>query len=200
MNCSPSRSHWSSRMRTARVLPWQSGPLTFTKKAEGDAAWTVTSTSGPLTLKLTAQLDFDGTIEYQAALSSTTNVNLADVRLEIPMDNEAVRYFMGMNLKGGTPPGELRLEVGGDPQPGRRLARRRERRHPVHPQGRPVYVRPLNTNFYQQKPLVMPASWANRGRGGCGFARRRAPYIGQPASAAPAPCWPARRCTTTSGS
>ncbi len=29
------------------------------------------------------------------------------------------------------------------------------------------YSRPLNTNFYHSKPLVMPASWANGGRGGC---------------------------------
>ena len=62
-------------------------------------ARTVTSTSGSLTLKISAQLSFDGTLEYQAALSSTSNVNLADVRLELPMRNEAVRYFMGMNLK-----------------------------------------------------------------------------------------------------
>ena len=38
------------------------------------------------------------------------------------------------------------------------------------------YVRPLNTNFYQQKPLVMPASWANGGRGGCRFAETGAIY------------------------
>ena len=28
------------------------------------------------------------------------------------------------------------------------------------------YVRPLNTNFYQDQPLRMPASWFNGGRGG----------------------------------
>ena len=159
-----------------KVLPWQSGPVTFTRRAEGDAAWTVTSTSGPLTLQLTAQLDFDGTIEYQAALGSTTNVNLADVRLEIPMDNSAVRYFMGMNLRGGRRPMayDWKWEVTrnqdaawlGDVNGGIQFTLKDDR----------SYVRPLNTNFYQQKPLVMPASWANRGRGGCSFHETGAIY------------------------
>jgi hypothetical protein len=28
------------------------------------------------------------------------------------------------------------------------------------------YVRPLNTNFYLQKPLILPTSWGNGGKGG----------------------------------
>ena len=159
-----------------KVLPWTSGGLTFTKRAKGAAAWTVTSTSGPLTLKLTAQLDFDGTIEYQAALGSTANANLADVRLEIPMADSAVRYFMGMNLKGGKRPAsyDWKWDVTrnqdaawlGDVNGGIQFTLKDDH----------SYVRPLNTNFYQQKPLVMPASWANRGRGGCRFAETGAIY------------------------
>ena len=60
------------------------------------------------------------------------------------------------------------------------------------------YVRPLNTNFYQQKPLVHARVLGQPGPGRLPVRRRRAPYIGQPASAGPAPCWPATRCTTTS--
>ena len=36
------------------------------------------------------------------------------------------------------------------------------------------YVRPLNTNFYLSKPLVMPRSWANDGKGGCRLAEDQA--------------------------
>ena len=36
------------------------------------------------------------------------------------------------------------------------------------------YVRPLNTNFYTLKPLVMPASWYNGGKGGCRLAEKDA--------------------------
>lgn len=151
-----------------RRLKWVAGPTTFTKKAAGAAAWSVTSTAGPLTLKLTAQLDFDGTTEYQAALSTSKNINLGDVRLSIPMDDGAARYFMGMNLKGGRRPAQYdwRWDVTrnqdaawiGDVNGGLQFTLKDDR-----------YVRPLNTNFYQQKQLVMPASWANRGRGGCRF-------------------------------
>jgi hypothetical protein len=158
------------------LLPWKSGPLTFTKQTEGDAAWTVTSTSGALTLELTAQLDFDGTLEYQAALSSARNVNLADVRLDIPMANDAVRYFMGMNLKGGRRPAsyDWKWEVTrnqdaawlGDVNGGIQFTLKDDH----------SYIRPLNTNFYQQKPLVLPVSWANLGRGGCRFAEMGAVY------------------------
>ena len=158
------------------VATWQSGPVTFTKRAEGATAWSVTSTSGPLTLRLDAQLDLDGTIEYQASLSSDANVNLADVRLDIPMLNQAVRYFMGMNLKGGKRPAsyDWKWEVTrnqdaawlGDVNGGIQFTLKDDH----------SYVRPLNTNFYQQKPLVMPLSWANRGRGGCRFAETGAIY------------------------
>ena len=34
------------------------------------------------------------------------------------------------------------------------------------------YSRPLNTNFYLLKPLEMPPSWYNEGRGGCNFAEK----------------------------
>jgi hypothetical protein len=39
------------------------------------------------------------------------------------------------------------------------------------------YSRPLNTNFYLSKPLVMPTSWANDGKGGCRFTRRDDRYL-----------------------
>jgi hypothetical protein len=39
------------------------------------------------------------------------------------------------------------------------------------------YSRPLNTNFYQSKPLVMPGSWANEGKGGCRFTKSETRYL-----------------------
>jgi hypothetical protein len=38
------------------------------------------------------------------------------------------------------------------------------------------YIRPLNTNFYQLRPLVMPESWQNGGKGGCRFRAESALY------------------------
>ena len=39
------------------------------------------------------------------------------------------------------------------------------------------YERPLNTNFYLAKPLVMPRSWANAGRGGCELAEDGGAFV-----------------------
>src|ERR1700744_438122 len=41
------------------------------------------------------------------------------------------------------------------------------------------YRRPLNTNFYHQQPLLMPASWSNDGQGGIRLRRERENYLAQ---------------------
>jgi hypothetical protein len=84
------------------------------------------------------------------------------------MSSAVARYMMGMGLKGGTRPGtyDWRWNVRnnqdavwvGDVNAGLQLSLQDER-----------YSRPLNTNFYRLKPLVMPRSWSNEGRGGCRF-------------------------------
>ncbi len=55
------------------------------------------------------------------------------------------------------------------------------------------YVRPLNTNFYTLKPLVMPASWVNEGKGGCRLGgQRETRPTSSPATAARARWSPGR--------
>jgi hypothetical protein len=39
------------------------------------------------------------------------------------------------------------------------------------------YIRPLNTNFYQLRPLVMPESWDNGGKGACHFRLEGVRYL-----------------------
>jgi hypothetical protein len=39
------------------------------------------------------------------------------------------------------------------------------------------YERPLNTNFYLSKPLVLPASWGNGGKGTCHLGSEGGAYI-----------------------
>jgi hypothetical protein len=58
------------------------------------------------------------------------------------------------------------------------------------------YIRPLNTNFYQLRPLVMPDSWDNGGKGAFG---RRTGNIASAAPAEPAPSHPVTRCASTFG-
>ncbi|MBA2626453.1 MAG: hypothetical protein H0U85_00415, partial [Gemmatimonadales bacterium] len=83
--------------------------------------------------------------------------------------------FMGLNRKGGTAPDsyDWTWDVKrnqdaawiGDVNAGLQFTLTDER-----------YIRPLNTNFYQLRPLVMPSSWENGGKGGCRFRAARAIY------------------------
>ncbi len=148
---------------------WINGPLIFTKKTPGVVTWETQSTAGPLQLTLRGQMEFDGTIEYTLKLTSRQSVALDDVRLDIPVERGVAKYMLGMGRKGGLRPDALdwKWDVKnnqdgawlGDVNAGLQFSLKDEK-----------YVRPLNTNFYTLKPLVMPASWANNGRGSCRLA------------------------------
>jgi hypothetical protein len=136
----------------------------FTRRAEGVAEWEARAESDPFLVLLRGSLEFDGTMEYRVALRASRDVPLGDVRLEIPMAADVARYMLGLGRRGGLRPGTLRWtwDVAknqdgawlGDVNAGLQFSLKDER-----------YARPLNTNFYQLKPLVMPASWSNGGRG-----------------------------------
>ncbi|HEY3380721.1 MAG TPA: glycoside hydrolase domain-containing protein [Vicinamibacterales bacterium] len=152
----------------ASVGRWSGQGPRFTMQAAGAAAWEATSTSGPLTMKTRARMEFDGTIEFEVELRAAADAVLNDVRLEIPFARDVARYMMGMGVKGGTRPPAYQWEWNvehnqdsawiGDVNAGLQFTLKDDK-----------YSRPLNTNFYHSKPLVMPASWSNGGRGGCRF-------------------------------
>jgi hypothetical protein len=131
-------------------------------------SWKTRRTAGALTLATHATLEADGNIEYRLALTASRPTSVGDIRLEIPFARDAARYMMGLGFKGGTRPRRFDWTWNvqrnqdavwlGDVNAGVQVSLKDEH-----------YSRPLNTNFYQSKPLVMPASWANGGRGGCRF-------------------------------
>jgi hypothetical protein len=152
-----------------QALAWSASGFRFTKQAPGAAAWEANGTAGPVTISIVAQMEFDGDIEYAVALKADAPVTLRDVRLEIPIARDVARYMMGLNVKGGARPATYLWTWNpknnqdsawvGDVNAGLQFTLKDDK-----------YVRPLNTNFYQLKPLVMPASWWNGGAGGCRLA------------------------------
>jgi hypothetical protein len=150
------------------VEPWKSGGYRFTKKAQGAVAWTSTSTAGPMEISVHAQMEFDGYVDFRVTMKAKENASVRDIRLEIPLDKDVTKYSMGMGLKGGLRPDSLSWKWDvkrnqdafwvGDVNAGLECSFRDEN-----------YVRPLNTNFYQLKPLNMPPSWYNDGNGGFHF-------------------------------
>ncbi len=148
------------------------GEPTFTEQSPGTVRWTSTSRGASLRLEATGTLEFDGFLSYRLSLTSDTDVDLADVRLEMPYRGGAATYMIGLGQKGGARPSRLdwtwsvatRNQDGawlGGINAGLYFSLRDEK-----------YVRPLNTNFYLQKPLVLPTSWGNDGRGGIAIAER----------------------------
>ncbi|MCC6928998.1 MAG: hypothetical protein IT359_08430 [Gemmatimonadaceae bacterium] len=148
-------------------LAWNGPPAAIGTRAPGAVTWGATRTSGALSLQLRARMEFEGTTEYAVTLRAARRTPLGDVRLEIPMRAEAATYMMGLGQKGGRRPGDFHWTwdvarknqdaawIGGV-SAGLQFTLKDEH-----------YVRPLNTNFYLSKPLVLPRSWGNEGKGGC---------------------------------
>lgn len=145
---------------------WLNGPTSFSKRAAGAVAWQTASSAGDLGVTTRAQMEFDGNIEFSIRLTARNRVALDDVHLDIPIVKDVAKYMLGLGVKGGLRPAALdwKWDVKnnqdgawlGDVNAGLQFSLKDEK-----------YVRPLNTNFYTLKPLVMPTSWANDGKGGC---------------------------------
>jgi Glycoside hydrolase 123, N-terminal domain len=174
-------------------VEWSGGPAVVTHRAEGAVTWEGTRRAGRLVLRTAARMEFEGTTEYTVALLATRRTRLRDVRLEIPMRPEAARYMMGLGVKGGTRPPAVhwvwdvakKNQDGawiGDVNAGLQFTLRDEH-----------YVRPLNTNFYLSKPLVLPTSWGNGGVGGCNIGDPAATGSRTPAGAVVVSCYSGER-------
>lgn len=151
-----------------------------TPKVETDGParvhWTVSGDAGPLRGEVKASLEADGTLQYAIALQADRDTAIGDVRLEIPLRGDVARYQLGLGLQGGEAPASYswRWNVRnhqdgawiGAVNAGLEFHLRDEH-----------YLRPLNTNFYQQQPLRIPSSWDNGGQGGIELAREKERYL-----------------------
>ncbi|PYI66730.1 hypothetical protein CVV68_13040 [Arthrobacter livingstonensis] len=149
-------------------VQWDHSPLAFTVHGPARIGWTCTWTSPrtPLQVTVEAQLEADGAADCAVRLhvpDGAAAVELEDVRLVMALQADAVPYSMGLGTPGGRriPNLDWSWDVPtrnqesiwlGDANIGVQLALRDDN-----------YERPLNTNFYRQKPLTAPESWANPG-------------------------------------
>ncbi|MEO3403660.1 glycoside hydrolase domain-containing protein [Mucilaginibacter sp. CAU 1740] len=138
----------------------------FTKKEGGTVQWTAVSANDSLQMSVSASLEFDGFIAYTVKVKALQDVSLKDITMHIPFKKEFAKYMMGLGQKGGYRPDnfEWKWDVAhknqdgawiGNVNGGLQYSLRDEK-----------YVRPLNTNFYLQKPLLLPTSWGNDNKGG----------------------------------
>lgn len=151
---------------------WQSKGVKFTETSPGTVKWNAVNTSAHLQMEVSGSIEFDGFAAYTVKITALQNVALNDIRMEIPFNKESAKYMMGLNLKGEKRPAsyEWKWDVAhknqdgawiGDVNAGLQYSLRDEN-----------YVRPLNTNFYLQKPLLLPTSWGNDNKGGINISEK----------------------------
>ncbi len=147
-------------------LEWKNSGIRFTKQTPGTVQWAALNSNDQLQMDVSATLEFDGALAYTVKVTALQDVNFKDIVMHIPVNPDAAKYLMGLGQKGGYRPDSLgwKWEVAtknqdgawiGNVNAGLQFSLRDEK-----------YVRPLNTNFYLQKPLLLPASWGNAGKGG----------------------------------
>ncbi len=142
------------------------GNFRFTEKSPGTVSWEAISRSETFELQVEGRLEFDGFVHYRLKLTALNDIALSDTRMLIPFHPGAAQYMLGLGQKGGERPGTLdwkwdvkqKNQDGawiGNVNGGLQFSLRDS-----------LYERPLNTNFYLQKPLHLPASWGNDNKGG----------------------------------
>lgn len=151
---------------SANAMAWKNKGLQFVRKEPGTVSWRAESYNADLKREVSASIEFDGFVMYTVKLTALNDIDLKDIALVLPFTRESSKYMMGLGQKGGNRPNtfEWKWDVAtknqdgawiGNVNMGLQYSLRDEK-----------YTRPLNTNFYLQKPLLLPTSWGNNNRGG----------------------------------
>jgi hypothetical protein len=149
----------------AKML-WKPTEVKFTEETPGTVKWKAQNMVPGLQMDVTGSIEFDGFVAYTVKITALQDISFNDIRLHIPFNKKSATYMMGLNLKGEKRPStyDWKWDVAhknqdgawiGDVNAGLQYSLRDEH-----------YVRPLNTNFYLQKPLLLPTSWGNDNKGG----------------------------------
>jgi len=158
--------HFHFTKENGKNMALKSQGLQFTKKEPGTIQWKATSANDTLQMEVSASIEFDGFVAYTVKVTALQNADFKDITMHIPFKKEVTKYMMGLGQKGGYRPEnfEWKWDVAhknqdgvwiGNVNAGLQYSLRDEK-----------YVRPLNTNFYLQKPLLLPSSWGNDNKGG----------------------------------
>jgi len=156
------------------LLEFSPEPYRVHQDFRGRVDWTVRSTSEYLDMTVAGVLEYDGMLDLHVTFVASTDVAVDDIALPVSMVPEAAEYMLGLGRKGGKRPPNVSWKWAvqnhqegvwlGGVNRGLQYVLRDEN-----------YVRPLNTNFYQNQPLNLPPSWYNGGLGGILIAEESLP-------------------------
>ena len=148
------------------VIEAPGGPLVFKpgkcewlKRTDARVAWKCDSTSAAGTLACTAEMEYDGQVVYQLTFTPSADLNVKDMRLELPCRPEAAQYILGAGHPGGLRPKDFRWQWTG-PFNSFWLGSVTAGLHCKLLGG--SYTGPM-VNLYHPAP---PATWGNGGQGG----------------------------------
>ena len=149
----------------AGPVSFQFEPFRVTQNALSRAAWRVTGAADAFRLTVEGALEYDGMLSYRMNLVARRDVEVADIALPISYVPEAAKYILGLGLEGQERPASFdwKWKVENHQEGAWMGGINRGLQYVLRDDN---YVRPLNTNFYQNQPLEMPPSWYNRGNGG----------------------------------
>ncbi len=159
--------HFHFTKMDGKNFPLKAKGFHFTRQESGTYQWEAsTNANDTLQMDVNASIEFDGFANFTVKVSALQDVQLKDITMHIPFKKEMAKYMMGLGLKGGERPDPVnwKWEVAtknqdgawiGNVNAGLQYSLRDEK-----------YIRPLNTNFYLQKPLLLPTSWGNENKGG----------------------------------
>jgi len=148
------------------LVLWNSEEFHIEQEAPVMASWSTTNSSESLLMNVSARIEYDGMMDYNVLLIAKENVDLEDYILNIPIEKKAAEYMLGLGYKGGKRPEQVdwKWDVASHHQEGAWLGTiNKGLQYVLRDEN---YERPLNTNFYRQKPLIAPTSWYNDGKGG----------------------------------
>ena len=77
------------------TIKLKSGELEFTKEVNSTLKWKVTNRSKELELTVLGVAEFDGFMSYELQLTSLADLEIKDIRLELPITNEMSGYYDG---------------------------------------------------------------------------------------------------------
>ncbi|HWB24748.1 MAG TPA: glycoside hydrolase domain-containing protein [Chitinophagaceae bacterium] len=150
---------------------WTNNGVSFIKKEPGTVVWTAVNKTSNLQMNVSASMEFDGFIAYTVKIAALADVALQDISMQIPFNSSAATYMMGLGHKGDVMPDTIlwKWDVAHKNQDGAWIgAVNAGLQYSLRDEN---YVRPLNTNFYLQKPLLLPTSWGNNNNGGINISR-----------------------------
>jgi len=146
-------------------VEWKTNSYKINQTHKSSAYWKSTNISNDFTMNISGILEYDGMLDYKIKIIANKDVDIKNIKLQIPMEKEAAKYILGLGLKGGKFNENIRWKWDvtkhqegawlGNINKGLQYVLRDE-----------TYERPLNTNFYQEKPLNLPNSWYNNNKGG----------------------------------